>query len=177
MADLAINTPVGATAGPSGRSASVHRSAPISSPASDQEAQSAPKVLADLGNEPTSSHQKFIDNSSLAEDQQVDEPEPEANASDSPGPDDDEGNSTKGDNDVSDPDFVPPKQPRSASRKVSLGICASYADHKISSDDLDLGQWSARPPPPRRTVYRIETLFRLPIVQEDWFSNGSSRGF
>ena len=77
MVKLSIRAPV---AGPSGRSASVHRFEVSPSPSpdpSEQEAEQAAKVLAGLGGEPTSSDHEFIDDDSIDE-QTPAEVEPEA---------------------------------------------------------------------------------------------------
>lgn len=129
MAALSIRAPV---AGPSGRSASVHRFelSPFPSPdSSEQEAEQAAQVLAGLGVEPTSSDHEFIDDDSIDE-QTPDEVEPEAHISDITDSSDDEANSAEGDHEASDPTFVPPqKNTSSQAREVSHDdMYASFAN-------------------------------------------------
>jgi len=107
MAKLSIRAPV---AGPSGQSADVHRFEVSRSPSpesSDEEAEQAAKVLAGLGGEPTSSDNEFIDDNPSPEAQVDADVEPEAHISDMTDSSDDEVNSAAGDNEDSDPTFVP----------------------------------------------------------------------
>jgi hypothetical protein len=119
MARLSIRAPV---AGPSGRSASVHRFEVSPSPPqdpSDQEAERAAKVLAGLGGESTSSDREFIDDDSDG-DQTPDEVEPEAHISDITDSSDDGSDSADGDHEASDPTFLPLRRnTRSQAREVS----------------------------------------------------------
>jgi hypothetical protein len=109
-------------AGPSGRSASVHRFEVSPSPPqdpSDQEAERAAKVLAGLGGESTSSDREFIDDDSDG-DQTPDEVEPEAHISDITDSSDDGSDSADGDHEASDPTFLPLRRnTRSQAREVS----------------------------------------------------------
>jgi len=107
MANLSFNASA-QTAGPSGQSASVHRSdrAPASA-APDRDAQQAAKVLAGMSTDPTTSDDAFIDDDSSSEDQAEADAEPEAHLSDITDSSDYEVNSAEGDNEASDPTFVP----------------------------------------------------------------------